>query len=187
MLRRALTVWLFSAFVLFASATQSFANLILNPSFETGDFASWTQFGNTDFTNVIPGGTDGAFQATFGPIGSTGGISQIIATSPGQSYLFSFDVRNDSNFFGSVTPNSFAASFDGAPVLSLVNSPAFAYTHHEFSVVASGALTAVSFTFQHDPFFYFLDNVSVVAPEPATLLLFTGGLAGIAYRRRRKV
>ena len=53
----------------------SAANLIVNGSFETGDFTGWTLSGNTGVTGVTGsfGGVDpedGSFQAFFGPIGS---------------------------------------------------------------------------------------------------------------------
>jgi hypothetical protein len=190
MLRRARVLCLVSAVGLAASAAPSSANSIVNGSFETGTLASWTQFGNTGFAGVQGnfGGvnpTDGAFQAFFGPVGSTGGIAQTIATTIGQSYVFSFDLHN----FGG-TPSSVAASFGGTTVLSLANPGAFNYTSFLFPVVATGASTAVTFTFRQDPSFFLLDNVSVEAvgaavPEPASMLLLGSGLAGIAARFRR--
>jgi hypothetical protein len=170
-------------------ARPASANLITNGSFETGDFTGWTEFDNIlfnsvacgDFFGVLP--TDGSCQAVFGPFGSTGGITQTIATVAGQTYDFSFDLYN----LGA-PPNSFDASFGGGSVLSFTDAGAFPYTHYAFSVLATGALTGVTFTFLNNPSFWLLDNVVIEAaavPEPATLVLTTMGLLGYGIRRRR--
>jgi len=73
---------------------------VVNHSFETGDYTGWTQFGNTSFSPVIGPAfgtffpTDGSFQASFGPQGSTGGITQDIVTTPGTTYEIVFDLFN---------------------------------------------------------------------------------------------
>src|SRR5882724_10870417 len=60
--------------------------LVTNGSFETGDFTGWTQVGNTGFGGVecpgapFAGPGDGNCDAFFGPVGSTGGITQTLNT-----------------------------------------------------------------------------------------------------------
>jgi hypothetical protein len=170
-----------------ASAHAS-TNLVANGSFETGDFTDWAQFGNTGFTGVSGSfsgvnPTDGADQAYFGPVGSTGGIDQDVATQAGAHFVFSFDVFN----FGG-TPSYFDAAFGATHVLTLVDPGPFGYTHESFSVLATGPLTNVAFTTQQNPSYFLLDNVSVSAPEPATWALMIGGfgLAGASLRRRTR-
>ncbi len=157
------------------------AELVSNGGFETGDFTGWTQFGNTGFTGVGGGSPhSGSFQAFFGPIGSTGGIFQTLATTPGGTYDVDFWLRN----LGGI-PSSFEFNWDGgAAELSLVNPGAFPYTQHSFSLVASSASTALRFTFRQDPAFFFLDDVSAV-PEPGVLALLALGLVGLAVSRYR--
>ena len=134
---------------LFASAAQASPNLVANGSFETGDFTSWTQFGNTGFTgvtgNFITPPSDGAFQATFGQVGSTGGIFQSIATGTNKTYIVSFDL-----FSPGGTPNSFAADF-GGNLLSVTDAAAFGYTTFTYMVTVSGGPTNLIFTTQQDP------------------------------------
>lgn len=163
------------------------ANLVTNGSFETGNFTGWSTSGNLGFTGVmgefsgvLP--TDGSYQAYFGPIGSVGGITQTIATTPGATYAFSFDLANLGG-----GPSFVDATFGGTTVLSLTDPSAFQYTTHLFYVVASGDTTAVTFQFRQDPSFFLLDDVSLEqtgAPEPGSLFLLGLGLAGAAHRVR---
>src|SRR4051812_34446900 len=78
------------------SAGSAFTqNLITNGGFETGDFSGWTQFGDTSFTAVCPAGSPsedcsgytprtGTWFASFGPITTIGGVTQILNTVPEQ-------------------------------------------------------------------------------------------------------
>src|SRR5216110_1829080 len=84
---------------------------VVNCGFETGDFTGWTQTGNTSFDGVTcpgPGPTvrGGNCSAFFGPVGSTGGITQTISTTPGGTYTVFFSLLTDGG-----TPSSFEADF----------------------------------------------------------------------------
>jgi hypothetical protein len=166
-----------------AGAAQ--ATLVTNGGFETGNLSGWSPFGNTGFTGTATGvhAQSGSYGAYFGPVGSTGGIFQTLATEAGQSYDVSFWLRADPN-----TPNSFAFDWDGGvDEMVITNTPGFAYQQFSFTLTASSALTDLRFVFQHNPAYYSLDNVVVTAavPEPATLALAGLALLGAVAAGRK--
>ncbi|TMH34850.1 MAG: PEP-CTERM sorting domain-containing protein [Betaproteobacteria bacterium] len=164
-----------AAFAVVLCAPAQALNLVTNGSFETGSFSGWTQVGNTGFSGVQcpgPGPTvaDGNCSAFFGPVGSTGGISQTLSLVVGNHYLLTFAWRPDGG-----TPSSFSASIGGATVVNVSNPPASGFQTVSFGIVATAANESLTFLFRDDPGFMFLDAVSVGVPEPAST-----GLLGIA-------
>jgi hypothetical protein len=186
-----------SAVLATVAVSGASAQIVTNGGFETGDFTGWTQFGNTGFSGVEPVGVhSGSFGAFFGPVGSTGGITQALATTSGDSYTFSFWLSNDGVGQGTT---SFEADWNGASVFTLSNPSTFDYTLESFTETAGSNSTPITFSFQNDPSFWLFDDVSVVdngpagstssvTPEPTTMTLMATGLvamAGIGRRRKR--
>jgi hypothetical protein len=171
------------------SAGAAQASIITNPGFETGDFTGWALSGDLSFTAVDDFSPhSGRFSAGLGTSGSTGSISQTLATTAGVSYDIEFWVNT------AVTPNFFSVSFDGIVLDALTDIttsstilPPF-YRSFSYTALASSASTDLVFTFRHDAWIWDLDDVSVDAatavPEPGSLSLFAGGLTMLIALRR---
>jgi hypothetical protein len=175
-----------------ATATgRASADLVVNGSFETGDFTGWTQQGDTSFTGVTGNFSgvdpyDGSSQAFFGPTSSLGGISQTLATTAGTTYELTFALFN----FGG-TGTEYTVSFGGTTLVDVTDAADFPYTLFSFQVTAASNADVLSFNFLQPPSYFLLDAVSVnvaSVPEPGSMLLMgigAGGL-GLFYRSRHK-
>jgi len=159
------------------------ANIVTNGGFETGDFTAWTETGNTDFNGVFCPGAgsvpEGNCAALFGPIGSTGGIKQTLATVIGQIYVISFDFMGDGG-----TPGSFEVDFGNQVLLAQIDASATMQTFN-FAAAATSASTDLTFLFRDDTGFMSLDAVQANVPEPTSLALAGFALAGLAASRGR--
>lgn len=182
-MRKLTLITLFLAFILVPGLGA--ANIVLNPSFETGSFSPWVQSGDTSFTGVNTGSAlSGSYGAYFGPTGSFGYITQTLATAPGVTYDLSFWIWDSSGY-------GFGVWWAGNQVYSEGNVGSYDWTQRQFTVAASGASTDLTFGFFNPPSYYYFDDVSVEqvaggVPEPTSLVLAGLGLAVLAAFRRRK-
>jgi hypothetical protein len=191
-----------AAALVIGTALPSFAaNVVSNPGFETGDFTSWTQFGDTFFDSVGSGAEHtGTFGASFGAVDSVSGIFQDVTVDANSTYNVDFWLRNlgDVNL-GEGEASSFEVLFDGVSLTSLSNSAAFGYQFFHFTAATDNDNTArLEFRFRHDPSFWNLDDVCADnarngacstptdVPEPAGMALFGFAVAGLAALRRRR-
>jgi hypothetical protein len=184
-----------SALVLCATAlvfcNPARADLVTNGGFETGSFSGWTLTGDSSFNGVqcpgpgasVHGGNCSAF---FGPVGTTGGISQNLATTPGTEYRVDLFLKPDGG-----TPSAFSVTFGATTLTSLTNLAASStFIEFTFFATATAANTVLGLNFRDDPGFILLDDVSVNAvPLPAALPLFATGLGALgllSWRRKQK-
>lgn len=165
------------------SIVSAQANLLVNGSFETGDFTGWSFTGNTGYTSVQStyayGPEDGSYYVYAGPIGSDGYLSQTFNDTPGQLLEISGWVTNDGS-----SPSDFGMSFDGVQGVELNPVPAMGWTEYSFTATATG-LDTFAANFRNDPDYIGMDNFQVNAvPEPAPMLAL--GLGAAVFIRRRK-
>jgi subtilase family serine protease len=165
-----------------------------NGGFETGDLTDWNFVGDTNLvfalagddtdvggTNALPGVSDwlfvhsGLYGAYLGQWAwqpgdaSIGSLSQAVATSPGQQYQVSFWLTSVADSSGATTPNSFNATWDGAPIFAQTNMPAFGWTNLQFTVPATTTRTTLEFNFNAVPGALGLDDISVAPGVPAPI------------------
>ena len=191
-----------------AGAALADPNLVVNPGFETGDFTGWMLTGETrpDHSFVSDADTDpgwdewlphdGAAFAALGAVGSDLSLSQTFATTPGQTYTFSFHLGSDGE-----SPNALTALWDGSTVLALANQPetqghhliggpaAAGYAVYSFTRVASGPTTTIQFDSRNDEGWWALDDVSVTLPEPSSPPSIGAGILALvacAWHRRSR-
>jgi len=179
-------------------------NLVLNCGFETGDFTSWTVGGNTLNSGGNYYGVD-AFDANSGNYGAfmsqdlvDGGtapvtLSQTLSTAAGSIYSVSFWLEQDTVPTAGYT-HAFYATFGGTTLLNLTPTVAVpgivgTFTEYTYSGTATGASTALTFSFENDDSYWSFDDASVTltgtaTPEPSTWIL-AGIALGVLFQMKR--
>ena len=179
------------------------ANLIVNPGFEMpaigpgfqvfANIPGWalTSGHSIEIQNHAAGSPFDGNQLVELDSYANSGMTQLIATIPGMVYDLSFAYSPRPGV--SVASNGIDVFFDGVAVDSLTASgiglPDTSWSIFHYSVVASGASTAINFvaTGISDQLGGYLDAVSLVqrVPEPTSVLLLGLSLAGLGFARKR--
>jgi hypothetical protein len=143
----------------------------MNGGFEAGTFTNWTLAGDTSYTVVESASTSrypphsGTYSAALGSAGSLGYLSQSLATVAGAKYLLSFWLVNSY-----VLPGEFSVSWNGITLFDTGFQSNFASTGWtNIQLLASAATnnTVLGFAFQDYFGYLLLDEVSVIALQPA--------------------
>ena len=141
--------------------------VFLNPMGDI-NLGGYNFIGSPDISpNYIHSGTYAAFLGEAGLIDYFG---QLLQTTPGQSYLVSFWLRNPNN----ATPNAFIMNWNTNllatnTVLNLTNFTATtSWTNFTFILAATGTNTILQFGAENDNDYFGLDDISVVPiPTPS--------------------
>ena len=163
------------------------ANLVVDPGFESdrpfGDLSPpWFSYaaGAVDAGGVPrPNAPHSGLQSAL--FLNNGSIYQVIPTTPGQTYEFTFWLSGDgSNWEG----EAFAALWEGTLVFSQQPVLGSDWAFHSFIETATTTVTHILFLGESH---VQLDDVSVTrVSEPATLALLGLGLAGLGFARRKQ-
>jgi hypothetical protein len=192
-------------------------NLVLNCGFETGDLTSWTVAGNDTplsegvlyggelgadpFDSILPNsGAGQAFVADL--VANATMFSQVLATTPGDTYAVSFYLAQDTapgGLCGAVQcSNELQASFDGISLVATSAIPVEGYTQYSYTETAADASSTFSITLGNDLGQFLVDDVVVAdttvasTPEPSAWLLMLAacgitGVAGVKKFRRSAI
>lgn len=169
-------------------------NLVKNCSFETGNFANWTDvpgaFADSVASNFVAAPVDGSYEAAFeDSVGNDSTLSQTLATIVGTKYTISFYL----DAYLGQTPNQTIVDFGGTQVVDLENIAVDGYNEYSYTAVASSTSTVLEFKIGNNPSTTFLDDVVVAptvpaaVPEPATWALLTSCAAVAAGLRRKQL
>ena len=184
-----------TALILAGSSSAFAGNILVNGSFETGDFTGWT-FNNGDAQVCSILGpycvaSDGNYAADFNAGNTTpnASISQSFASTAGEAFDLSFEYLS-----GNQTLDVYVD--DGGTLGDILTTTASAsgnvYTPFTFTFEATSNLTTLTLvddpsndTYDNDGL---LDAVSVSpsTPEPASFLLIGGGMLAVSLLVRRR-
>ena len=189
-------------------AAAGWANSVVNAGFETGDFTGWALGGaclGVVTTSIYPCWSDveswtpygvyvGTYAGRFGAQPTAMTLSQSV-TVPAGLYEVSFYMAlttgtpKGRNLPGEPLfdpANFLRVTWGGVDVGYLHDLDAAGWARYAFAVTSTGAPTTLEFEIRQDiSGDFFLDEISVDVPEPATLGLIGLGLAGLALVRRR--
>lgn len=176
------------------------ANLLVNGSFETGDFTGWNFSGSAIMINGNSSDGNYTLAFNFGNLIPYSLLSQSFTTIPQVNYILSFDMgaHGDNNYFPSqalrIVLQGTGLLYQGDIVdLTSSSTGSVDYDPYSFPFIADSTLTTLSFQDISGASEYmdaYLDNVQILpssnpVPEPSTFLPAALLVMGAFLRRRR--
>jgi hypothetical protein len=181
-MRKLLASTALGAMLTFAGSANAAVNLLVNGSFETGNFTGWTLSGNTgflgvttSFSGVLP--QDGKYEVFGGSVGSDLIMSQTFTDIAGDAYTATGWVYG----FGG-DPSDFGISVGGSSIF-LSPYPPSGWTEYTVVFVGSGSDT-LTIRNRNDPSYQLLDNFAIInstIPEASTWAMMMIGFAGLGF------
>ncbi len=181
----------------FESGTSNDSGGFTNLGTGSTSITGWTvSVGNIDWIGSYWNASDGVRSIDLAGTNSSGTISQIFDTTPGQSYLVTFDLSGNpegppiSKTLEALIDGNLAGSFGFDTTGQAI--PNINWSSQSFTFTATGASTTIAFRDASGgtSFGAALDNVAVTAvPEPMTLTLFglcAAGAGVYGWRRRQQ-
>lgn len=157
--------------LLFPVTLEIGQSLVVNGGFETGEFPPWVLAGDTivgrdvyDAVESAASGFDVVHSGQFGAFlgdSQVASLTQVLATTPGQSYDVSFWLDNATNGAGQLLSVNWNTGDETNNLLTLDNPPAFSWTNFQFTVAATSTNTTLQFLAENQPGYFGLDDVSV--------------------------
>jgi hypothetical protein len=152
--------------------------LIVNGGFEYGSTAYWTLSGASfsSFVGCVGYSSSektfihsGFYAALLGDNSGSGPgyLSQTIPTVAGERYNLSFWLDNISE----VATNDFSVTWNGTNIFDQSNLGNFAFSNFQFTVIGAANQSVLQFGFDEDTNFFGLDDVTLTAQTPPTIVV----------------
>ncbi|MDB5934629.1 MAG: hypothetical protein JWQ01_1973 [Massilia sp.] len=190
------------------AATAQFAvaspQLVVNGTFETGNFNGWTQSGFVGEQTISGDTLGGTLRAGYvfsdGAYPSNGYLAQSIATTAGTAYTLQFDLKRweSDNRQDNEALNNYAEVSFGGVALFAESNVIGDWMHYTFSTVTgAGGLQTLRLASLNQFDYTQWDNISLTAndvtvdppgdgevPEPASIAVLLLGLGVLGWTRR---
>lgn len=185
-----------------ASPANAATNLLVNGSFETGDFTGWqtSAMEEYDLPDVVLGGVRGRYAASLFTIDQAAGFDQLFNTVPGERYQLKFAVMYDGRgsgpgcgeFYGEYWCDSMSVYIAGERMAERgkrsyrwLRRTMYFTALSDKTWLSVGGETPIGDEYLFDDFRVALATDVIPEPQTWALMIAGFGLTGAALRKRR--